>query len=349
VLYVFCLPHILTCLRSWCNPTQRYIGTQRYVDTQLYPYKSSQSPEVFHIQSSLSGSFGSVSRDEQCYTGSNVTSGFLTEASLLSEVEADVAQCSSESTRNVVLSVVYMHMKFVDLRLKSLHKFMQINLEDFQRFLLSLPVCYKSEQRNPFFDTAILSSYMTFPDLFDYLDHYWDYINYDLLECVIRQFGDDELKEEMNSYCTQFAEVQSVTTLQQLIVLAHSHPVLQIARPHDVFIELVVELDANWDKYSMLDAERLRQNFISTYSLAPYSIAFCTAHEGTIVLKLWLRSECAPVIFHCKSQPVIDSRNSKLLQITVDGILYQFHSFQIASVEVCQLSFMFWCFANSIE
>lgn len=271
------------------------------------------------------------------------TSGIPTETSLLSEL--DVAQCSSETTRNALLSVVYMHMKFADLKMKVLHKFiiMRISLADFRRFLLSLPVCYIPEHRNPFFDTAMLSSHTTFPDLFDYLDYFWDYINYNLLECVIRKFGDDELKEEMISYCTLFEEVQSVTTLQQLIVLTHNHPDLQIVRPDSVFTELVVRLEANWDIYSLLDAERLRQKFISTYSLAPYSIAFCTAHEGTIVLKLWLRSECAPVIFHCKSQPVIDSRNSLLLQITVDGIPYHFHRSQIINVEVCYHPVLVFC------
>lgn len=269
------------------------------------------------------------------------TSGIPTETSLLSEI--DVAQSSSETTRNALLSVVYMHMKFANLKVKVLHKFMQISLEDFQQFLLSLPVCYISEHHTPFFDTAMLSLYVTFPDLFDYLDYFWDYINYDLLECVIRKFGDDELKEEMISYCTLFAEVQSVTTVQQLIVLTHNHPELQIVRPDGVFAELVVRLEANWDEYSLLDAERLRQKFISTYSLAPYSIAFCTAHEGTIVLKLWLRSECAPVIFHCKSQPVIDSRNSLLLQITVDGIPYHFHRSQIVNVEVCYHPVLVFC------
>ena len=237
------------------------------------------------------------------------------------------------------IGVVNMQTKFVDLRMKVLRKFMRINLKDFQRFLISLPVYYRSEQHSLFFDTAVLSSYMAFPELFRYLDYFWDYINYDLLEFVIRKFGDNELNKAMNSYCTQFAEVQSITTLRQLIILEHSHPNLQIVRPSGVFIEVVVRLEAKWDQYSLLDAERLRQMFIANFSLAPYSIAFCTAHEGTIVLKLWLRSECAPVIFHCKRQPVFDSRDAKLLHITVDGIPYQFHRSEVVNVEVGSFGF----------
>ena len=258
-------------------------------------------------------------------------SGIPTDTTLLSDVDF---QDSSETTRNALLSVVYMCMKFNDLKTKTLHKFMALNLNDFRQFLLSLIVNCGTEQHINFFDTAEIASCETFPDLFYYINYFWDYINYDLLECVIRVFGDGELKKDLDLYRTQFAEVQSVTTLQQLKLLMQNHPDLQIVRPHGVFVEVAVRLEADWNSYTLMDAERLRQTFISTYSLTPYSIAFSSAEEGTIVLKLWLRSECAPVIFHCKSQPIVDSRHSRILQITVDGIPYQFPLSQVVTVEV---------------
>jgi len=258
-------------------------------------------------------------------------SGIPTDTTLLSDVDF---QDSSETNRNALLSVVYMCMKFNDLKTKTLHKIMALNLNDFRQFLLSLIVNCGTEQHINFFDTAEIVSCETFPDLFYYLNYFWDYINYDLLECVIRVFGDGELKKDLDLYRTQFAEVQSVTTLQQLSLLMQSHPDLQIVRPHGVFVELAVRLQADWDSYTLMDVERLRQTFISTYSLTSYSIAFSSAEEGTIVLKLWLRSECVPMIFHCKSQPIVDSRHSRILQITVDGIPYQFPLSQVVTVEV---------------
>ena len=258
-------------------------------------------------------------------------SGIPTDTTLLSDVDF---QDSSETNRNALLSVVYMCMKFNDLKTKTLHKIMALNLNDFQQFLLSLIVNCGTEQHVNFFDTAEIASCETFPDLFYYLNYFWDYINYDLLECVIRVFGDGELKKDLDIYRIQFAEVQSVTTLQQLKLLMQNHPDLQIVRPHGVFVEVAVRLQADWDSYTLMDVERLRQTFISTYSLTPYSIAFSSAEEGTIVLKLWLRSECVPMIFHCKTQPIVDSRHSRILQITVDGIPYQFPLSQVVTVEV---------------
>ena len=262
------------------------------------------------------------------------TSGIPTDSTLLSEI--DLGQDLGEAKHNALLSIVHMYMKFNALKMKTVNKSVAWNLNDLQQYLLSLTVNSGPEQCIHFLDTAVVSSCETLTELFDCLDDFWDYINYDLLECIIRVFGDGELKEDLDIYRTQFAEVQSVTTLQQLKLLMQSHPDLQIVRPHGVFVEVAVRLQADWDSYTLMDAERLRQTFISTYSLTPYSIAFSSAEEGTIVLKLWLRSQCAPMILHSRSQLILDSdsRNSRILQITVDGIPYQFFRSQVVTVEV---------------
>ena len=260
--------------------------------------------------------------------------GFPIRTTLSSIAASEIPTDSTLAKHNALLSIVHMYMNFNALKMKTVDKSVAWNLNDLQQYLLSLTVNSGPEHPIHFLDTAVVSSCETLIELFECLDDFWDYINYDLLKCVIRMFGDDELKEDLDTYCTQLAEVQSVTTLQQLSLLMQSHPDLQIVRPHGVFVEIAVRLEADWDSFTLMDAERLRQTFISTYSLTPYSIAFSSAEEGTIVLKLWLRSECAPMIFHCKTQPIVDSRHSRILQITVDGIPYQFPLSQVVTVEV---------------
>ena len=363
VLYIFCLPQIY----EWSKgKLRKYTCTPKCYESRKVTDVASKTPTLDHTNVSSASRSTGIYYDTQFHTesaahrpivrftttetnpyrtrysirttgtrthSSIAVSGIPTDTSLLSDI--DFGQNSSETNRNALLSVVYMYMKFDALKVKTLHKFLALNLNDFQQFLLSLTVNCGTEKHIHFFDTAEIESYETFPDLFDYLNYFWDYINYNLLECVITMFGDDELKKDLNIYRTQLAEVQGVTTLQQLSLLMQSHPDLQIVRPHGIFVELSVRLEANWDSYTMMDVKGLRQTFISTYSLTPYSIAFSSAQEGTIVLKLWLRSECAPMIFHCKSQPIIDSRHSRILQITVDGIPYQFAQSQVVNVEVC--------------
>ena len=362
MLYVFCLPRIFKWFRRKqrrYTRVRRYEREQRRISDAVFktlsdsiqiqahshtyftlPYEYEDPTEALLAAHHPRVQF-TTTEPHQYQTGfpkrttfsSIVTSGIPTDSTLLSEL--DLGQDLGEAKRNALISVVHMYMNFNNLKIKTLDKFVALSLNDLQQYLLSLTVNSGPEHHVHFLDTDVVSSCETLTELFDYLDDFWDYINYDLLKCVIRMFGDDELKEDLDTYCKQFAEVQSVTTLQQLNLLMQSHPDLEIVRPHGIFVELAVRLEANWDSYTLMDAERLRQTFIFTYSLTPYSIAFSSAEEGTIVLKLWLRSECAPMIFHCKSQPIIDSRHSRILQITVDGIPYQFTQSQVITVEVC--------------
>ena len=365
MLYIFCLPRIFKWFRRKqrrYTRARRYEREQRRISDAVFkslsdsiriqahshtyftlPYEYEHPSEALVAVRHPRVQF-TTTETNQYRTGfpKGTTSGIPTDTTLLSEI--DLGQDLGEAKHNALLFVVRMYTSFNTLKMKTLDKFVTLSLNDFQQYLLSLTVNSGPEHHAHFLDTAVVSSCETLTELFDYLDDFWDYINYDLLKCVIRMFGDDELKEDLDTYCKQFAEVQSVTTLQQLNLLMQSHPDLEIVRPHGIFVELAMRLEANWDSYTLMDAERLRQTFISTYSLTPYSIAFSSAEEGTIVLKLWLRSECAPMIFHCKSQPIIDSRHSRILQITVDGIPYQFAQSQVVTVEVCiQLLWYFSC------
>ena len=160
-------------------------------------------------------------------------SGIPTDSTLLSEI--DLGQDLGEAKHNALLSIVHMYVNFNALKMKTLDKSVAWNLNDLQQYLLSLTVSSGLEHPIHFLDTVVVSSCETLTELFDCLDDFWDYINHDLLKCIIRMFGDDELKEDLDIYRIQFAEVQSVTTLQQLNLLMQSHPDLQIVRPHGVF------------------------------------------------------------------------------------------------------------------
>ena len=365
MLYIFCLPRIFKWFR---RKLRRYTRPRRHEQERRRPRISDAAfktlAESIHASApSGTGTFFTLPYDyedpsealvavrrprvqftttetNQYRTGfpkrttlsSIAASGIPTDSTLLSEI--DLGEDLGEAKHNALLSIVHMYMNFNALKMKTVDKSVAWNLNDLQQYLLNLTVNSGRGHHIHFLDTAVVSSCETLTELFNCLDDFWDYINYDLLKCVIRMFGDGELKKDLDTYSTQFAEVQSVTTLQQLSLLMQSHPDLQIVRPHSMFVELAVRLEADWDSYTLMDAEGLRQAFISTYSLTPYSIAFSSAEEGTIVLKLWLRSECAPMIFHCKSQPIVDSRHSRILQITVDGIPYQFPQSQVVTVEV---------------
>ena len=230
-----------------------------------------------------------------------------------------------------VLSLLQLYHLFVNLRTKALDAAMQLNVKDFQDFLAGLLV-FTTLKKHKFFDRMTLYSFKTMTKLFHYLDDFWDYINCDLLQQVVMKIGDSELSDAMKEYCTKLMQTKGETTVQQFTFQVRSQRQLQVVRSGEIFTEVLIRLHASSNKYTLLDAERLRQSFLSSYSLTSYSVAFCNVFEGTIVIKLWLKSECSPVTIQCEKLPDFVSKND-VLQILVDGVPIQFS--EVAKIEVC--------------
>lgn len=128
--------------------------------------------------------------------------------------------------------------------------------------------------------------FRTLPKLVYYLDEFWDYINCDLLQKVVTEIGDDQLSYRMEEYRAKLAQVKNETTAEEFAIQVRDHPKLQIVRSETSFTEVFIRLNAKWNKYTLLDADRLQQSIISTYSLASYSLSFCNVYEGTILIKI---------------------------------------------------------------
>lgn len=234
------------------------------------------------------------------------------------------------------LSLLEMSTLFMELRAHVLHtaSVRKLNIEDFQHFLAQLPVFTAVKVQQKFFDKMKIFQFRTLPKLVYYLDEFWDYINCDLLQKVVTEIGDDQLSYRMEEYRAKLAQVKNETTAEEFAIQVRDHPELQIVRSETSFTEVFIRLNAKWNKYTLLDADRLQQSIISTYSLASYSLSFCNVYEGTILIKIWLKSECVPVIIHTEKMPEIFHR-SKVLEVFVDGIPMQFCRSRVAKIEVC--------------
>ena len=230
-----------------------------------------------------------------------------------------------------VLSLLQLYHLFVNLRTKALDAAMQLNVKDFQDFLAGLPV-FTTVEKHKFFHRRTLYSFTTMTKLFHYLDDFWDYINCDLLQQVVMNIGDSELSDAMEEYYAKLMQMKGETTVQQFAFQVCNQRQLQVVRSEEFFTEVLIRLHARSNEYTLHDAERLRQSFLSTYSLTSYSVAFCNVFEGTIVIKLWLKSECSPVTIQCEKLSDFVIRNH-VLQILVDGIPIQFS--EVTKIEVC--------------
>jgi len=58
-----------------------------------------------------------------------------------------------------------------------------------------------------------IPSPVTFITIWSILNLYWDFLNYDLLEHVIGNFGSQDLKHQMQDYIEEFSEFKRRTRL----------------------------------------------------------------------------------------------------------------------------------------
>ena len=240
-----------------------------------------------------------------------------------------------------VLSLLQIYNLFINLRAKALNAAVQLSVKDFQDFLAGIPV-FTTVEKPSFFNRTTVSRFTTTRELFHYMDDFWDYINCDLLQEIVMKIGNDELSDAMEDYCTKLMQTRGETTVQQFVFQVHNHPQLKVDRSREFFTEVLIRLRAQSNEYTLQDAERLRQDFLATYSLTSYSVALCDVFEGTTVIKVWLRTECSPMIIRCEKLPNFIS-NYPVLELLVNGTRIQFTASEVAKIEVC-IMHPWYCF-----
>ena len=206
-------------------------------------------------------------------------------------------------------------------------------------FNISLLDFLSSLDQQKFFDKMTIFQFRDLAELIYYLNKYWDYINSDLLQTVVTKIGDQELSSRMEEYLAISSQVKNETTAKMFALQIRDHPQLQIVRSEAAFTDVLIRLDAKWNEYTLQDADRLRQSITSIFSLASYSVSFCNVCEGTVLIKIWLRSECVPVIIRCEKMPEFVHRD-KVLEVVVGGIPMHFSRSRVAKVEVTSITLL---------
>ena len=172
-------------------------------------------------------------------------------------------------------------------------------------FLLSLDV-FEKERHAPFFASYAnkLCETSTFDALFMIFGLYWDYLNYHLLECLIREYGDADMKRYMKEYVEDVSSFMEATTLQ---VFWKIEPCLKSIPPPG-FVETVVRYKGGISATSTLkDVEDIRLKINENTQIRKFAILLSAITEGSITIT-WFTVFCCehnPCKFYslCNSPP----------------------------------------------
>jgi hypothetical protein len=102
--------------------------------------------------------------------------------------------------------------------LKELKENKALDIQDILHALTSLPTKLRNEYQKLILDKLpTLRSENSISELFLHLNPLFSFIDYSLLEYIIKVFGSTSLKDRMKCYCHEVRNFMSQTTVQQLI------------------------------------------------------------------------------------------------------------------------------------
>ena len=143
-------------------------------------------------------------------------------------------------------------------------------LRDFQVTLTSLPL-FKQYEDMDFLKSEKnrIKKAKNVDEIFDILDPYWSYVDYDLLEHIIKRFGTSDLQEEMRKYVTELEQFEKETTVHDFS-LAIQEEVVIPAR----YGKLAVKLKNDSKMFTLHDVRQFKKSLEGELSLKEYTLLF---------------------------------------------------------------------------
>ena len=129
--------------------------------------------------------------------------------------------------------------------------------------LTLLPIALRSEyQKSVLENLSTLKKADTIHEIFFYLNPYFSFIDYHLVEYLVEEFGSEQLQEDMSAYVQLVQAFYDETTVQQLM---DHWPGRRDIPPH--FEELTAVIDEDPGAYTLRRLDNLRKEFCSEIRL----------------------------------------------------------------------------------
>ena len=106
-------------------------------------------------------------------------------------------------------------------------------------------------------------------EIFEILKPYWNYVDYDFLEHIIKEFGTEELQEEMKEYIAELEEFEKKTTVQDFSLATEKEVVIPAH-----YRKLAVKLDKDPKMFTLHDVRQFKKSVENESSLKEYSLLF---------------------------------------------------------------------------
>ena len=158
---------------------------------------------------------------------------------------------------------------------------------DFLSRITCLPVSARTQHRSFIKENLTnIPQSATIVNIWTILNLYWDFLNYGLLEHVIRNFGSEDLKQQMQNYVDELSTFKQTTRLCDFI---ESWPCRDDGPPEDRLKKVVVKMKHEWSQCTLQDVESLKKSLVHKFFLPEFDMLLQKAERGCVCVT-WLTS-----------------------------------------------------------
>ena len=165
------------------------------------------------------------------------------------------------------------------------------DLKKFRHSITLLPASIKHEHTKFLKENlSDLKKAENLDEIFMHLNLYWNFIDYGMLEFVVKRYGSLALKQRMNEYMSDLEVFRSATTVFQLFQV---WPNCRMD-PIPYFSKLTTKLDRGLTEYTLQELDRLRKGLCNELSLSTTLFMLQGVIEGSLIISWHVPSEIVP-------------------------------------------------------
>ena len=190
----------------------------------------------------------------------------------------DEATCSPvDKIQGIKIKAALLRTKFTSVLIHTKICFMEKEVEEsgkflraFQVTLTSLPL-FKQYEDKDFLkeEKNRIKKAKDVDEVFEILDPYWNYVDYDLLEHIIKEFGTSDLQEEMRKYVAELERYEKKTTVHDFSLATQGKVVVPAH-----YRELAIKLDKDPNECTLHDVRQFKKSVENESTLESYTLLF---------------------------------------------------------------------------
>lgn len=180
------------------------------------------------------------------------------------------------------------------------------DLEEFRVLVSSPAPSWKRKRPQRMTDVAldrIMNPETKFYQMFCIISRYTSWYNYELLEKIVKRYGDPDLKRRMEKYCTQITDFEDRTSAE---VLKN----IRFCEPQSDSVSMIAMLpEHQCNQFTMGDIRKLKHAKADEARIDRASLRLCIVHESSVKIIFLVPIALAPYLMVSSESPLLTSPN----------------------------------------